>query len=168
MTIFDKLIDSNQLTADNKSVSLPSPLSGSIVPLDQFPCPAHKLKMFGEGIAVSPSGFQILSPFNAVVEEFPSTCERIRLRTKSGIRMQIQFGLAAERLMGEGLKAKVKAKHPVKKGQVLMEFDLPKLKLKLTSVLCPITILNSEKIKGIIPHYRQVIALEDDMMTLVV
>ena len=168
MTIFSKLIDGNAINDQHKCISLPSPITGNLLPLEQFPCDAHKNKLFGEGMALAPSGYQIYSPFNALVEELPLTCERIRLRAKSGIRLQIQFGVGTQKLMGEGFKAKVKERQVIKRGQVILEFDLPKLKQKLDTTLCALTILNSEKLTGIVPTYHHVVAMEDQMMTLVV
>ena len=168
MTMFSKLIDASAVNDKHKCINLPSPITGNLLPLDQFPCDAHKNRLFGEGVTLAPSGYQIYSPFNALVEELPKTCERIRLRTKSGIRLQIQFGVGTQKLMGEGFKTKVKERQAIRKGQVIVEFDLPKLKQKLDTTLCAITILNSEKITGIVANYHQVVAMEDPMMTLVV
>ena len=168
MALFSKLIEPAQVTDQHKSIRLVSPISGRVLPLDDVPCLAHQQRMFGEGVAIAPSGYQILAPFNCVIEEFPLTCERIRIRSKSGVRMQIQFGLDAERLMGEGFKAQNRQQKLIKKGQVLLEFDLPKLKQRLDCVLCPVTILNSDKLTGILPAYHQVIAMEDEMMSLII
>ena len=167
MAFFSKLMDPEQLKDTHKQIPLPSPMSGSLVSLDTFPCESHKQRMFGEGVAIQPSGYQIKSPFNALVEYFPATCECVRLKAKNGVRLQIQFGQSAETLMGEGFKAAIKARQIIKKGDVIMEFDLARLKQRLPTTLCPITVLNSEKVTGIMANYHQVIAMEDTMMTLV-
>ena len=80
--------------------------------------------------------------------------------------MQIQMGIDSHIMMGEGFKRKVQVGEVFKQGQVLAEFDLRKMKLVLESTLCPVTIINSDKIAGIQAHCHQVIATEDHAMTV--
>lgn len=168
MAFFHKLLNEKDVEPTHKRIALPSPLSGSALALDSFPCPSHQNRMYGEGIVIQPSGYQLRAPFNAVIEELPTTCERVRLRAKNGIRLQIQIGKGTHKLMGEGFRVKSKEKSLIKKGEVILEFDLPRLKQNLTSVLCPVTVLNSDKLTGIVPNYHQLIAMEDTMMTLII
>jgi len=80
--------------------------------------------------------------------------------------LQIQLGVNSHLMLGEGFKRVIKPGQRFEKGQVLAEFSLIKMKLQLPSILCPITLLNSDKIKGIQGHYFQVIAGEDKLMTV--
>jgi PTS system glucose-specific IIA component len=68
-------------------------------------------------------------------------------------------------MMGEGFKRVVKQGEHFEQGQVLAEFSIIKMKRQLSSILCPITLLNSDKIKGLQAHYYQVVAGEDKLMT---
>lgn len=168
MTLFGKLLNDGDVKETQKRIALLSPLSGTLVPLDDFPNSPHQARMYGEGIAIVPSGFKVHAPFNGVVEELPVTCERMRLRASNGIRLQIQFGVHADKMMGQGFRRHVREKQQVRKGDLLLELDLPLLKKKLSSSLCAMTILNSDKLSGIVPSYHQVVSMEDTMMTLVI
>jgi PTS system glucose-specific IIA component len=70
--------------------------------------------------------------------------------------------------LGEGFKRIIKQGESFEQGQLLAEFSLIKMKKQLSSILCPITVLNSDKIKGLQAHYFQVIAAEDTIMTVYV
>ena len=123
-------------------------------------------RMFGEGIAIKPSGYQVLAPFAGTMLHFPELANQIRLQAKNGLRLQIQLGIDSHLMMGEGFKRIIKQGETFEQGQLLAEFSLVKMKRQLPSILCPITLLNSDKIKGIQGHYFQVIAAEDKIMTV--
>ena len=143
-----------------------SPLNGKVGPLDNFPCPLFTERLMGEGVSIEPAGYQVFSPFDGIVEFYPRTSHQIRLKSKHGVKLLMQFGFESEKLMGEGFRLKTKEGSKISQGDLLLEFDLPKLKQKLSSHLFAITIINSQKLKGILPQKHQVLALQDPLMTL--
>ncbi len=168
MSIFGNLFSRDQLPLHKKQIPILAPVNGRVKALDEFPALRFQQRLMGEGVAIEPSGYQIIAPFDCRVEMLNPTCEQIRLKNKMGVKLLIQLGLEAERMMAEGFKAKVKVGDIVKKGEVLLEFDLRKMKRTLDSVLFPVTILNNDKVKGVVPNYRQVMALEDEIFSLLI
>ena len=166
MMLFKRLIEPGNIPVHRKKITILSPLSGKISTLDSLANEIFKQRLFGEGIVIAPSGYQVFAPFAAKVEHFPTTAQQIRLRAKNGLQLLIQLGIGSENMLAEGFKAKVKVGQWVAQGQVLMEFDLRIMKQKLDSVLCPVTVLNSDKLIGIEAHCHQVIATQDNCMTL--
>jgi len=164
MAIFNKLIE-GELPPHKKAIPLLSPLNGKVSTLDEVPQLLFKHRLLGEGVAITPSGYKLLSPFDGLIEEFPATKHQIRLRANNGIRLLIQIGIGSEQLMGEGFKSRLNAGDKISRGQVLLEFDLRKLKQLLPSIICPVTLLNSDKLLGIRAHQHQVIAGEDPALT---
>ena len=166
MTLFSKLVDPSALPPHKKSLPILSPLSGRVTALDNVPDALFNQRVFGEGVAIEPSGYQVFAPFSGKVELFPESAHQLRIVAKNGLKMLIQMGINSHLLMGEGFKRKVQVGELFQQGQVLAEFDLRKMKLSLDSILCPVTIINSDKIAGIQAHYYQVIGAEDPAMTL--
>ena len=166
MGLFSRLVDSNSIPSHKKSIQLYSPLSGAVVPLDDVPHALFTERIFGEGIAIKPTGYQVFAPFSGTMVHFPELANQLRLKAENGIQLQIQLGVNSHLMLGEGFKRVIKPGQRFEKGQVLAEFSLIKMKLQLPSILCPITLLNSDKIKGIQGHYFQVIAGEDKLMTV--
>lgn len=164
MAIFHKLIEGD-IPAHKKALPVLSPMNGSVSTLDKVPQLLFKNRLLGEGVAITPSGYKVVSPFDGVIEAFPATKHQIRIKANNGIRMLIQVGIGSEQLMGEGFKSKLKAGDKISQGQQLLEFDLRKLKQLLPSVICPVTLLNSDKLLGIQVHQHQVIAGEDPAFT---
>lgn len=166
MGLFSKLVTNESIPPHKKAISLLSPLNGKILSLDAFPCALFYERILGEGVCIDPAGYQVLSPFDGVVEFYPQTSHQIRLKSKQGIKLLMHFGFEAEKLMGECFRLKTKEGQHVSQGDLLLEFDLPKLKQKLSSHLFAITITNSPQLKGILPQKQQVLALQDILMTL--
>lgn len=166
MGLFSRLVDANSVPTHKKAVDISSPLTGKVMPLDDVPHAMFTERLFGEGVAIKPSGHQVLAPFSGTMLHFPELANQLRIKAKNGLQMQIQLGIDSHLMMGEGFKRVVKQGEHFEQGQVLAEFSIIKMKRQLTSILCPITILNSDKIKGIQAHYYQVVAQEDKLMTV--
>lgn len=166
--LLSNLIDSVNDVQFKKQLPISSPVNGKVKPLNQYPAPLFTERLFGEGVCVELSGYQVLAPFNCLIEQLYPTAEQLRIRSANGIKMQIQLGLNPEVMMGNGFRRYVKPGDKVAKGEPLLEFDLRKMKTYLNSELAAITILNSDKLKALQPNYRQVIANEDIIFNLFV
>lgn len=169
MTLFDRTLSqvgSANLPTHKKRWDILSPISGRTKPLDEVPQQVFSQRLMGDGVAIQPSGYQVIAPFDCEVEALPITGEQIRLRSKSGILLMIQIGIGTYKIMGEGFKHHVQEKAAVKAGTVILDFNMNKIKDRIDSLLCPVTMLNSDKTKGILPHYRQVIAGEDVLFSV--
>jgi PTS system glucose-specific IIA component len=166
MGFFSRLVDANSVPTHKKAVDISSPLTGKVIPLDDVPQAMFTERLFGEGVAIKPSGHQVLAPFSGTMLLFPELANQLRIKAKNGLQMQIQLGIDSHLMMGEGFKRVVKQGEHFEQGQVLAEFSIIKMKRQLSSILCPITLLNSDKIKGLQAHYYQVVAGEDKLMTV--
>lgn len=166
MGLFNRLVNANAIPPHKKSIDLISPLSGTVVPLDDVPDALFTARLFGEGVAIKPSGYQVIAPFSGIVLHFPELANQIRIKASNGLQLQIQLGIDSHIMMAEGFKRFFKKGDRFEQGQVLAEFSLSKMKAALPSILCPITLLNSDKTKGLQAHYYQVIANEDKVFTI--
>ncbi|MCF2946746.1 PTS glucose transporter subunit IIA [Paraglaciecola aquimarina] len=168
MTLLGKLVKADNLPKHSKKLAISSPLSGAVVPLDEVPHDLFKHRLFGEGVAIKPSGYQVIAPFNGHIMEFPELANQIRLKAKNGLQIQIQLGIDSHLLMAEGFKRIKKPGDSFIQGDIIAEFSLIKMKKQLPSILCPVTLLNSEKVTAILPHYYSVIAGEDTIMSILI
>jgi PTS system glucose-specific IIA component len=166
MALFRRLVEPNLLPPHNKTIDIISPLTGKVLPLDDVPHSLFTERMFGEGVAIKPSGYQVLAPFPGTMLHFPELANQLRIKARNGLQLQVQLGIDSHIMMGEGFKRIIKQGENFEQGQVLAEFSLNKMKQHLPSILCPITILNSNKIKGVQGHYLQAIGSEDKIMTI--
>jgi PTS system glucose-specific IIA component len=152
----------------NKALAVSSPLAGKIVPLASIPNALFNQGMYGQGVAIEPSGYQLLAPYSGVITSFPQTGHCITLTAKNGLRFYMQLGMDSHAMMGEGFKRVAKVGKAYKTGEVLLEFDLIKMRRALHSTLSAFTVQNPQKLSSIQGHYYQAIAAQDVAMTLFV
>lgn len=143
-----------------------SPIAGKVLPLESAVDPLFANRLFGDGVVIEPAGFQVLAPFNGKVIDISPSANQIRLQATNGLQLVIHLGFDSLIMMGLGFKTKVKQGQEFSQAQELLEFDLNHMKRHLSSVQCPITLINSDKIKAIEPYYYKVLAGQDKLMTV--
>ena len=166
--LFNKLVDSEEQLVFTKRLPVISPVNGKVMPLDCYPSLLYQQRLFGEGVVVELSGYQVLAPFDCFIEQLNPTAEQIRLRSIQGLRMQIQLGVRPEIMMGDGFKLHCHRGDKIKRGQLILEYDLAKMRNSLSETKAAITLLNSDKLKGVKANYLQMRANEDVLMNIYV
>ncbi|UTR14549.1 PTS glucose transporter subunit IIA [Salipaludibacillus sp. LMS25] len=140
--------------ADGKDTIL-SPVNGEVLPLSEVPDPTFAKQMMGDGIAVMPSGGQVVSPVHGeIIQVFP-TKHAVGLKTVNGIEILIHIGIETVNLQGEGFKAFVKEGSKVAPGDKLIEFDIDVVKEKAESLITPIIITNGEAVETLDKYENQ-------------
>lgn len=159
-------------SAFKHQVSIGSPASGSITPLNQVASAPHAFRLFGDGVCILLSGSQVMAPFDGKVVSFPETCEYLRLRASNGLIFQFSFSESLHHLMGERFIRGVRESQTFRRGSVLLTFDLNWLRSRIGDVVLIVTLLNNQNILAIDPltggeqRNKKVIALEDPLMNI--
>lgn len=105
-----------------------SPVKGKAVPLSSVNDPTFSEGMLGQGIAICPEDSKIYAPADGTIGMVFNTLHAVSLTTKEGVEILIHIGLDTVKMNGEGFKGYVKAGDTVKKGDLLLEVDLDKVK----------------------------------------
>lgn len=101
---------------------------GQLLPLEDVKDETFASKVLGDGVAVIPSSGQIFAPADAVVTNLADTKHAIGLMTAGGNEILIHIGVDTVKLGGKFFKPHVKNGDSVRKGQLLIEFDLEQIK----------------------------------------
>ncbi|WP_430247519.1 PTS glucose transporter subunit IIA [Providencia sp. PAZ2] len=148
MGLFDKL---KSLVSEDKSssgnIEIIAPLSGEIVNIEDVPDVVFAEKIVGDGIAIKPSGNKIVAPVDGTIGKIFETNHAFSIESDDGIELFVHFGIDTVELKGEGFKRIAEEGQSVKKGDVIIEFDLALLEEKAKSVLTPVVISNMDEIK---------------------
>ncbi|HEQ1857505.1 TPA: PTS glucose transporter subunit IIA [Providencia alcalifaciens] len=148
MGLFDKL---KSLVSEDKSssgnIEIIAPLSGEIVNIEDVPDVVFAEKIVGDGIAIKPSGNKIVAPVDGTIGKIFETNHAFSIESVEGIELFVHFGIDTVELKGEGFKRIAEEGQSVKKGDVVIEFDLALLEEKAKSVLTPVVISNMDEIK---------------------
>lgn len=120
-----------------------SPLNGQVIALEQVPDPVFSQKMMGEGVAIMPTGGDVVAPIDGTVVLISKTKHAIGIRTKDDTEVLIHVGLETVTLKGEGFSVFVNEGDVVSIGQKLLAVDWDLIKDKVPSIITPIVITNS-------------------------
>ena len=121
-----------------------SPLEGKAVPLDQIKDPTFASGVLGKGMAVIPAKGEVTAPCDATVETVFDTKHAIGLTGDNGAELLIHVGMDTVQLNGEYFTAHVKDGDHVKKGQLLLTFDIEKIKEAGYEITTPFIVTNSD------------------------
>ncbi|SPY33458.1 PTS glucose transporter subunit IIA [Pasteurella canis] len=164
MGLFDKLFGSK----DKKAVEVEifAPLSGEIVNIEDVPDVVFSEKIVGDGIAIRPTGNKMVAPVDGVIGKIFETNHAFSMESKDGVELFVHFGIDTVELKGEGFKRIVQEGQTVKRGDIVIEFDLEMLEAKAKSVLTPVVISNMDEISNIEKKTGEVVAGESVVLVL--
>ena len=121
-----------------------APCKGKVVPLTEVPDPTFSEKLLGEGFAVIPTEGKVYAPADAEVTLVFDTLHAITLTSSQGAEILIHIGLDTVTLKGAPFTAHVAAGDKVKKGDLLMDVDLDKIKEAGLNTITPVLICNTD------------------------
>ena len=159
----DKKIE-NELLA--KEV-IGSPLVGKIVPLSEVKDEAFAGGALGKGVAVLPYEGKVVSPVDGVLTTLFPTGHAIGITSDSGAEILIHIGMDTVQLEGKHFNAKVKQGEKIKKGQLLLEFDVEAIKNEGFEVITPVIVTNSQNYLEVIESKSEDIAFEEALLNVV-
>ena len=140
------------------TITISSPMTGKVIPLSQVNDPTFAGELMGKGSAIIPTIGQALAPEDGEVVSLFRTKHAIGFVTHSGAEILIHIGIDTVKLDGQHFEAHVEAGSKVKKGDLLVSFDIDAIKQAGFEVTTPIIITNSDDYKDV-----QTIFMQDDI-----
>lgn len=130
-------------------VDIVSPLKGEVKPLSEVNDDVFSKEVMGKGIAIIPSVGKLYAPCDGVITAFFPTKHAIGIKSNKGIEILMHVGIDTVNLQGKYFTDKVQINDRVKKGQLLLEFDLDQIKKEGYDTITPIIITNSTQYTNI-------------------
>ena len=127
-------------------VEIASPIPGKVVPLTEVPDETFSTGVLGNGFAVEPSEGKVYAPFDGECENLADTLHAVGLMSKEGVSLLIHVGLETVGLEGKPFKAHVKTGDSVKKGQLLLEFDMNAIKAAGCPTITSVLVTNEDDV----------------------
>ncbi len=122
-------------------VRMRQPLQGTIVPLEDVPDSTFADRLLGGGVAIDPSGNQVVAPAAGVVSQAFPTGHAVALTLDDGAEVLIHVGLDTVKMNGEGFTVHVKNGDRVAAGQPLVDFDRSAIEAAGYKAITPVVIL---------------------------
>ena len=137
-----------------------SPISGNLIALSEIKDPAFSSGAMGAGCGVQPSEGKVFAPFDAKVEVLFDTKHAIGLTGINGESLLIHVGIDTVNLKGEPFHNLVNQGDMVKKGDLLLTFDIEAIQQAGYDTTTPILVTNAFDYDEIIIQHndQQIIA----------
>ncbi|RRJ64862.1 PTS glucose transporter subunit IIA [Paenibacillus oralis] len=124
-----------------QEVLVAAPLIGKVVSIEEVEDEAFSSKAMGEGIAINPYEGKVIAPFDGTVAHIMEKSKHaLVLEHESGIQILIHVGMNTVSLKGEGFTAHVGTGEKIKKGQLLLEFDIELIQQAGYPVVTPVIV----------------------------
>lgn len=153
----DFVEESNAQLLDNE-ISITSPVEGKVIPLTEVKDSTFAQEILGKGAAIIPEKGVVYAPFDGKVDAVFETGHALGLVSEDGVELLVHVGIDTVNLKGKYFTPKKKSGDTMKKGDILLEFDIDKIKANGYDVTTPIIISNTEQ-------FAKVKACEDKVVT---
>ncbi len=150
----------------NRTQEVASPLKGKVIPLNQVEDAAFSSEVMGKGVAIEPSEGKVVSPVNGVVTTLFKTKHAVGITSDNGVEILIHVGMDTVKLEGEHFTAHINQGDTVKAGDLLVEFDIAKIKAAGCEVTTPIIITNTGDYAEINPTAKKAIEQKETLLTI--
>ena len=150
-----------------KNTKLTSPMTGIVASLNEVQDEVFSQGLLGKGIAVEPSVGKVVAPADGVLTTLFPTKHAIGITTYDGVEVLIHIGMDTVQLDGKHFTAKATQGDQVKKGQVIVEFDMAAIKAEGYSLLTPIIITNTNDYTDIVETDLKNVTPEDTLINVI-
>ncbi|WP_019638717.1 beta-glucoside-specific PTS transporter subunit IIABC [Paenibacillus fonticola] len=169
----DEVQEDNSNKADKpetlvKQETVISPLKGDIIALNEVKDEAFSTGALGKGIAIEPKEGKVYAPVDGVLTSLFKSGHAIGITSKHGVEVLIHVGKDTVKLKGKYFTPKVSQGDVVKKGDLIMEFDMEAIKAEGFILTTPVIVSNSNNYLDVIETEKKSINYKEDLLTVVI
>ncbi|MFE8153365.1 beta-glucoside-specific PTS transporter subunit IIABC [Brenneria goodwinii] len=121
-----------------------SPTEGELIPLEDVNDKVFSSGVVGPGVAIQPQEGRIYSPVDGQIVSTFASGHAIGIRSFAGAEILIHVGIDTVQLEGRYYHMRVAEGDEVKKGQLLLEFDLDEITKAGYDTVTPIVVTNAD------------------------
>ena len=136
----------------DKSIEIQAPIEGTVYVITEVNDPVFQQKIVGDGVAILPSRGRVVAPVDGTVSLLFETKHAISLKSVQGVEILIHVGLDTVNLKGENFISHIKTGDVVQAGDLLLEFEMEKIKAAGYDLITPVVICNTSDYSDFIPH----------------
>jgi PTS system beta-glucosides-specific IIC component len=140
-----RLGNANISAGSGHEVIIGAPMAGEVKELSQVSDEAFSSGALGKGVAILPTEGKLYAPCDGVIETFFPTGHALGIVADNGVELLVHIGIDTVKLNGKYFTMKAKQGDAVKKGQLLLEFDIDEIIRAGYNVLSPIVVTNSDE-----------------------
>ena len=150
MGFFDKLFKKeaeSQITTERNTLYLP--VKGKVIPLEEIGDGVFSEGVLGQGCGIIPAEEKVYAPANGTVSSIAASKHAIGIQTEDGAEVLIHVGMDTVDMNGDGFDVVVKEGQTLKCGQLLMKFNMSKIKAAGHPITTAFIVTNSDDLNEV-------------------
>lgn len=151
---------------NGKAITLYSHMNGTAVKLEDVEDEVFSQKILGEGAAVEPSEGKLYAPCDGKIDSVFDTKHAVNMVSSDGVEILLHIGIDTVKLGGQYFEAHVSDGQEVKKGDLLISFDMDKIKAAGYKVTTPIIIGNTDDYASVEPVAQNSVSAGDMILKI--
>lgn len=151
---------------NGKTITLYSHMNGTAVKLEDVEDEVFSQKILGEGAAVEPSEGKLYAPCDGKIDSVFDTKHAVNMVSSEGVEILLHIGIDTVKLGGQYFEAHVSDGQEVKKGDLLISFDMDKIKAAGYKVTTPIIIGNTDDYASVEPVAQNSVSAGDIILKI--
>lgn len=163
----DKVESTKFVNIGEKYKKLFSPLKGELIKLENVEDETFASGIMGKGVAIKPSEGKLYAPCDGIVSAVFKTGHAIGITTEDDIEVLIHIGIDTVSLEGKYFHSSLERGQRIKQGDLLVEFDLEKIKEAGYDTTTMIIITNSNDYLDVVPVNKVSINKSDDLLAII-
>ena len=147
-----------------EAATLGAHMNGTIVALSDVKDEAFASGALGQGIAVEPTEGKLFAPADGIIDMVFDTRHAVGMTTSQGTELLMHIGIDTVKLGGKHFTAHVAPGQAVKKGELLVSFDLEAIRAEGYPLTTPMLVCNSDDYAAVEPLAGGSIAAGQDLL----
>lgn len=124
--------------------SLFAPLKGNVIPRADIPDATFASGVLGDGVGIEPEVGEVVAPFDGVISSVTDTKHAVGITGPGEMEVLIHVGIDTVNMAGDGFELLVAEGERVKMGQMLIRFDIGKIRAAGYSATTAVLLTNSD------------------------
>ena len=134
-----------------ETITLFAHMNGTAVPLEEVEDEVFSQKILGDGVAVRPSEGKLYAPCDGTIETVFETKHAVNMTSADGAELLMHIGIDTVKLEGKYFEAHVTDGQQVKKGDLLVSFDMEAITAAGYKLTTPLLVCNADDYAAITP-----------------
>lgn len=135
---------SEEVEKSSSKHTLYAHLNGTAVSLDDVEDEVFSMRILGEGVAIEPTEGKLYAPCDGKIESVFDTKHAVNIVSDDGVEILLHVGIDTVKLGGKFYETHVTDGQRIKKGDLLITFDIEQIKNAGYKVTTPMIICNTD------------------------
>ena len=141
-------------------------MNGTVVKLPDVADEAFSSGALGEGVAIEPSEGKLFAPADGVIEAVFDSKHAVSLTTTDGAEILLHIGVDTIKLGGKHFEPHVQEGQAVKKGDLLVSFDMAAIQAAGYLLTTPMVVCNTDDYAAIQPLAEGAVKAGSDLLNI--